>query len=121
VKHGGADDSDGLFATTSDIASSDNDRPPIMMKEYKVTCASLVMFLSCFIVIFIGDPFFVVEPGTIGVVVTMGKVEAFEPGMHTKIPFVARVLEFTAKTQKLEETNTTPTKEGLTVKLDTAV
>ena len=64
---------------------------------------------------------FIVEPGNIGLVVTLGSVTAVQSGLHFKFPFVSRVITFSAKTQKLEESNNIPTKEGLSVQLDTAM
>eukprot|EP01083_Nonionella_stella_P124401 375596_1 len=55
---------------------------------------------------------FVVPPGTIGIVITLGHVQAFSNGVHTKTPFVSELVYLTAKTQKLEEENEIPTKEG---------
>ncbi len=75
---------------------------------------AFVAFLLC-------NPFFSVPPGTIGVVVTFGHVRSCGPGVYTKAPLISEVINFTAKTQKLEETNAIPTKEGLNVELDTAV
>jgi len=57
----------------------------------------------------------------IGIVVTLGHVQAFGNGLHFRVPFASHLEKLSAKTQKLEEENTTPTKEGLSVKLDTAV
>ncbi len=67
------------------------------------------------------DSFFVVPPGTIGIVVTLGKVNAFSSGFHAKYPFFSELINLSAKTQKLEKENDIPTKEGLIVRLDTAV
>lgn len=64
---------------------------------------------------------FVVPPGMMGIVVTFGHVRAYSNGLHVRAPFVSQLEIFTAKTQKLEEQNTTPTKEGLSVQLDTVV
>lgn len=64
---------------------------------------------------------FVVQPGMIGVVVTLGHVQAYGNGLHFRIPFASHLEKMSAKTQKLEEQNKTPTSEGLSVKLDTAV
>lgn len=64
---------------------------------------------------------FVVEPGTVGVVVTLGHVVTFEPGLHFRTPYVSNVVHMSVKTQLLEQENVIPTREGLSVKLDTAV
>ena len=64
---------------------------------------------------------FVVPPGMVGVVVTFGHVKAHQHGLHVRTPYVSSLEIFSAKTQKLEEVNTTPTKEGLSVQLATVV
>lgn len=81
----------------------------------------LTVFLAIIIISCVFDTAFVVEPGTIGLIVTLGNVVAVQNGVHFKIPLVSKVIMFTAKTQKLEESNNTPTKEGLSVQLDTAM
>lgn len=82
---------------------------------------STKLFITLIITISLLQTAFVVDPGNIGLIVTLGNVVAVQSGLHFKIPFVSRVIIFTAKTQKLEETNNTPTKEGLSVRLDTAM
>ena len=67
------------------------------------------------------DSTFVVEPGNIGLIVTLGNVNAVQSGLHYKLPFVSSLIIMSGKTQKLEESNNTPTKEGLSVQLDTAM
>ena len=83
------------------------------------------VFFTVVIIIFVINTLsqltFVVQPGTIGLVVTLGDVVAVQSGFHFKYPFISEVITFTAKTQKLEESNNTPTKEGLSVQLDTAM
>lgn len=64
---------------------------------------------------------FVVPPGFIGVVVTLGHVTTFPAGWNYRTPFVSHLELLTAKTQLLETNNVIPTKEGLSVELDTAV
>lgn len=64
---------------------------------------------------------FVVPPGSIGIVVTFGQVKSFSAGLHVKLPWVSSLELISAKTQLLEEKNQTPTKEGLSVELDTAI
>jgi len=79
------------------------------------------IILAVFLLIAIDQMFFVVQPGTIAVVVTLGRVASYPNGVFTKVPFVSTKYIFSSKTQKLEETNQIPTKEGLNVQLDTAV
>lgn len=64
---------------------------------------------------------FVVPPGVIGIVVTLGHVKAVEAGWHLKFPFISSLELLSAKTQLLEQKNVIPTKEGLSVELDTAI
>jgi regulator of protease activity HflC (stomatin/prohibitin superfamily) len=73
------------------------------------------------IIIVASECAFVVQPGMIGLVITIGHVTAVNSGLHFKVPLVSELIIMSAKTQKLEEENVTPTKEGLSVKLDTAV
>mmetsp|Transcript_22064 Transcript_22064/g.33535 ORF Transcript_22064/g.33535 Transcript_22064/m.33535 type:complete len:295 (+) Transcript_22064:95-979(+) len=81
----------------------------------------LKILIPIFLLISYLETCFVVPPGTIGIVITLGHVQSFSNGVHTKIPFVSELVYLTAKTQKLEEENEIPTKEGLNVRLDTAV
>ena len=81
----------------------------------------LLVVFAIFLMNGIGDSIIVVQPGSIGLIVTLGKVVAVESGLHFKSPFISKLIIFSAKTQKLEESNNTPTKEGLSVQLDTAM
>ena len=64
---------------------------------------------------------FIVPPGAVGIVVTLGHVEARDSGLHFRAPLISGVEILSTKTQLLEEQNVIPTKEGLSVTLDTAV
>lgn len=64
---------------------------------------------------------FVVPPGMIGIVVTLGEIKSYPPGLHSKAPWISHLDLISAKTQLLTENNLTPTKEGLSVELDTAI
>lgn len=75
--------------------------------------------LCCFFMLFLS--FFVILPGYIGIVVTLGSARAFPPGPHFRLPLLSSLEVLTVKTQKLEGQNIIPTKEGLSVELDTAV
>lgn len=75
-----------------------------------------VIFLICAI-----ETAYVVPPGMVGVVVTLGHVDARSSGLHFRIPIISSVEIMSTKTQLLEEKNVIPTKEGLAVTLDTAV
>ena len=63
-----------------------------------------------------------VEPATVGVVTTFGRVSAstLTSGLHLVNPF-ASVVSYSTKTQLFEQQNHVPTKEGLTVDLDVAL
>merc|ERR1712086_268264 len=64
----------------------------------------------------------VVPPANVGVVVTLGSVseDTLPSGVHLVNP-LASAITFSLKTQLLEQANFVPTKEGLTVELDTAL
>lgn len=64
---------------------------------------------------------FVVPPGMIAIVITLGSISSYQAGLHYRLPFVSRVELLSAKTQLLDKQNTIPTKEGLSVSLDTAI
>jgi regulator of protease activity HflC (stomatin/prohibitin superfamily) len=89
------------------------------MPVVRISGNAIFLFIIC-LVVALQTPF-VVDPGNIGLIVTLGKVISVESGLHFKIPLVSRVITLTTKTQKLEESNSTPTKEGLSVQLDTAM
>lgn len=65
--------------------------------------------------------FTVVEAGEIGVASTLGNLDRFDPGFHWRVPVLTSVTRLSTKTELLEQSNFVPTKEGLTVELDTAV
>ena len=75
--------------------------------------AALVIFSSAF---------YVVEPGEVGIVTTLGSISPvpLEAGFHVKSP-LADVQTFSVKTSLAEESTTVPTKEGLSIELDTAL
>jgi regulator of protease activity HflC (stomatin/prohibitin superfamily) len=63
----------------------------------------------------------VVRPGEVAVVVTLGHIAVLPPGARLRIPFVSYVDRMSTKTQLMDQINTIPTKEGLTVQLEAAV
>ena len=81
----------------------------------------LLAFAGVFLLALFEGSFTVIKPGEIGVVVTLGHITAFPPGPHFRAPFISRVTRMSTKTQLLEQANTIPTKEGLSVRLDTAM
>jgi len=81
----------------------------------------LVVFVLILVLSAMYEMAFVVPPGYVGVVVTLGHVKSFPSGLHYKLPFVSELVTMSTKTQLLEEKNVVPTKEGLSVTLDTAV
>lgn len=82
--------------------------------------ALAIIFAVIFCVI-VASSFFIVQPGRIGIVVTLGIVQSFPAGWHLRAPIISHLEILNAKTQLLEEQNVIPTKEGLSVELDTAV
>ena len=64
----------------------------------------------------------VVQPGEVGIVTTLGQLSPapFQAGFHFKSP-LADVRTFSVKTILTEESTTVPTKEGLSIELDTAL
>jgi len=63
----------------------------------------------------------VIKPGELGVVVTLGHLKTMMPGPHFRMPLISKVNRMSTKTQLVEQSNTIPTKEGLSVRLDTAI
>lgn len=63
----------------------------------------------------------VVPPGELAVIVTLGHVDVYNPGLHLRTPFVSSVHTMSTKTQLLSEKNNIPTKEGLIVSLEIAL
>jgi prohibitin 1 len=62
----------------------------------------------------------VVDVGQIGIANTLGSIERYDPGLHYRNP-IMKIEYLNTKTELLEQSNYVPTKEGLTVELDTAV
>lgn len=64
----------------------------------------------------------IVEPGDVGIVTTLGAMSPapLQAGFHFKSP-MADVRTFSVKTVLTEEKTTVPTKEGLSIELDTAL
>lgn len=65
--------------------------------------------------------FQVVDTGEIGILNQFGSLSQLDPGLHIVPPIVSKVTFLSTKTTLLEQSNFVPTKEGLTVELDTAV
>jgi regulator of protease activity HflC (stomatin/prohibitin superfamily) len=62
----------------------------------------------------------VINPGEVGVVSGLGMISQIEPGVHLVNP-LQTITTFSTKTSLLDQENFVPTKEGLTVELDTSV
>jgi len=67
------------------------------------------------------DSFFVVHPGEVVVVVTLGHITTALPGPHFRTPLVSTINRMSTQTQLLQQGNAIPTREGLNVYLDTAI
>mmetsp|Transcript_13752 Transcript_13752/g.17947 ORF Transcript_13752/g.17947 Transcript_13752/m.17947 type:complete len:331 (+) Transcript_13752:166-1158(+) len=112
--------------TTSHLPSHEEIHQRRMASESSASCGricsiSLFVMIAAFILICMFEFAFIVPPGAVGIVVTVGQVQSFESGIHYRIPFFSNVEYMSIKTQLLEEQNVVPTKEGLAVTLDTAV
>jgi len=108
----------------SSLVGNGDRSSPLTFTVRKEACCQIftVIFLVFFGITCIATSVFVVPPGMLGIVVTFGHVKDHESGLYLRAPLGLSSLEvFSAKTQKLEEQNTTPTKEGLSVQLDTVV
>lgn len=81
----------------------------------------VVLGISLGVALLLFESFIVIPPGEIGIVVTLGHASVFTPGAHFRTPVVSYLKTMSTKTQLLEQENTIPTKEGLSVRLDTAV
>lgn len=111
-------------------SSSTQETAPLLASAYEehyvdpvMRTMSIVVLtsLAVFALICICEAPFVVPPGMVGVVVTLGHVQSYSNGLHFRAPLVSSVHIMTTKTQLLEEKNVILTKEGLAVTLDTAV
>lgn len=63
----------------------------------------------------------VIGSSEIGIVSTFGELNQLDPGIHVIAPIASSLDRLSTKTQLLEQSNFVPTKEGLTVELDTAI
>ena len=83
---------------------------------------ALITMISLFFLIFtVTSAATIVGPGEVAIVVTLGKVSILPPGLHIRSPYISSVRKMSTKTQLLEQANTIPTKEGLSVRLETAM
>lgn len=86
-----------------------------------VLCAIVTIVVSVVLIMAAIEFSFIVPPGEIGVVITLGHINSYPSGLHFRVPFVSKLDMMSSKTQVLEEENKVPTMEGLSVTLDTAV
>lgn len=105
-------------STTNNIVSTMNN---MCSQIYGIFLGVLLVLGVILVIISIFNFSFIVSPGEIGIVVTLGHAAAYYPGLHYRIPYVSNLVKMSAKTQLLEQENLIPTKEGLAVTLDTAV
>lgn len=82
---------------------------------------SVLVFIVFFVASIAFSSFVVIPPGEIGIVVTLGHVRTLPPGLHFRAILISSVEKLSGKTQLLEQENVIPTKEGLSVKLATAM
>lgn len=99
------------------VGSNKNDRD-----GSDVCCGvSVLVFVVFFVASIAFTSSVVIPPGEIGIVVTLGHVQALPPGLHFRKLMISSVVRLSGKTQLLEQENVIPTKEGLSVKLATAM
>lgn len=79
-----------------------------------VVVAGLSLLLSL-------SSFQVIDTGEVGIVSQLGSLSTLDPGPHLVLPIISSVSKLSTKTQLLDQSNFVPTKEGLTVELDTAI
>lgn len=84
-------------------------------------CAGISAFVVFFVLLIAFSSSVVIPPGEIGIVVTLGKIKTLPPGLHFRSILISSVETLSGKTQLLEQENVIPTKEGLSVKLETAM
>lgn len=70
---------------------------------------------------FLATSFQVVDTGEIGILNQFGSLSQLDPGLHIVPPIISKMVFLSTKTTLLEQSNFVPTKEGLTVELDTAI
>ena len=84
--------------------------------------SSLVQVSAAFVALLLAlSAINIIDTGEIGVVSRLGSLSVLEPGPHLVVPLISSVSRLSTKTQLLEQSNFVPTKEGLTVELDTAI
>lgn len=84
-------------------------------------CAGISVLVAFFVLIIAFSSSVVIPPGEIGIVVTLGNIKTLPPGLHFRAILISSVETLSGKTQLLEQENVIPTKEGLSVKLETAM
>ena len=104
----------GLFSGFFDFSGSEETSRKILA----TATFGIILFYAYLI---FGSVFYVVDAGEIGISSTLGNIERQDPGLHFRNPLLTSVEKLSTKTQLLEQSNFVPTKEGLTVELDTAI
>eukprot|EP00562_Extubocellulus_spinifer_P033019 CAMPEP_0178682916 /NCGR_PEP_ID=MMETSP0699-20121125/2028_1 /TAXON_ID=265572 /ORGANISM="Extubocellulus spinifer, Strain CCMP396" /LENGTH=123 /DNA_ID=CAMNT_0020327481 /DNA_START=110 /DNA_END=477 /DNA_ORIENTATION=- len=92
------------------LFSSSNGRKGTGGSDTKITCAmccaviglSVGCILAIVALVALFEMPFIVPPGYVGAVVTMGHVHSYNSGLHFRVPFVSKVKLMTAKIQILE-------------------
>lgn len=93
---------------------------PSIMSRNEATNSTIAVLIFGVGIIFM-SAWVVINPGEIGIVTTLGRIRSIDQGLHHLTPFVSNVEKMSTKVQLLQERNTIPTREGLSVSLDTAV
>ena len=88
------------------------------MENKKIIKISVISVISLFVIIAIFSAFTVVPTGNVGIKVRFGAVQnsVITEGLNFKIPFIERIVKINCKTQKIETTSESGTKDLQTVK-----
>ena len=94
-------------------------------KDTADCCILLLNILVCSVVFLVfmafATSFRIVDPGDMGVALWLGKLSVCQTSSYCWVKPLSGFHHMSIKTQKLEEHNVVPTKEGLSVELDTVV
>lgn len=110
-----------LFKTPNPAPNNDGDEQEVSSLQKRVidTRAGLASIAAT--VLLLINSVQIVDTGEIAIVSKLGELSQLNPGLHVVAPLISRVDYLSTKTTLLEQSNFVPTKEGLTVELDTAI
>ena len=110
-----------LFKPPNPAPNNDEDGQEFSSLQKRVvdTRAGLASIAAAVLLLFSSVQ--IVDTGEIAIVSKLGTLSQLNPGLHVVNPLISRVDYLSTKTTLLEQSNFVPTKEGLTVELDTAI